>query len=686
MKIRLGVGHSWRGEAQAEGGPRDAFIFEVDGVNLVPEAVNESLLHVVSGLLDAVSALAVQQLPGGDVSLEDSHLELCLWRRPGHEVELSIVDLRAGVVRPRPMRLELPALVEAAMRCGRDLLRALPAEAWPTERRGLEKRLAALGGVVIDGATAGAEVAWRAERGERGDLRFIYDDVEGRAGRWARRAPGGLAYLLAPGTLEAGGAAVTGWPMLGLMRLARAASDGPQPLGEARLSPEAIFGAGLELCLSLRAHNPALASNPWLGALEVRCADGLKALRAPTPDLTPAPSSPGRPKAPGPPLATTGALRRVVLEERWSRPTESQDEGAQLKLARALVLVQSAGAVHAFDAKGRTRFRHEAPRGVAVGDTGRPLIAGPERLFYFGGRGASATWFRHHDGSALGSDLTEVGGVLVVGFGRHGASGFDALTGRERWRFDPPRTQRSHLSVLGPRVYVGTDAGALYAIDPADGQVRFRVRASLPCVWPALQYGALVVMVLSRGEHTVVFGCAPTSKRADEPAGALRWTTELALSTPCPPVADRSRLFLAGARDGRTFALCIGARGQVLWERALPCDAHSVRLLAWERGLVASDARGVCVRLSPDGEVRWVLGGSDDELSVPVAPTCARQVLVVPGPVVRLVHPGDGRVLAELPKAPRLNGLAVTRRLDLYAHTEPGTLTAYAVGSTLSVL
>jgi hypothetical protein len=688
VTIRFRVGASWKREARGPGGPRDAFTFEVDGVNLVPGATDEPLVHVVTGLLDAMYGLAVNGEPSGELSLEDVARELCFWRRPGLEVEVAVVDLAAGELKSRrPVVLELPALVEAAAHCGRALARALSSHERTAEGLAIEQKLSALSGSVIEPAAERPRLPFQAQRAPDAGLGYWYDDQDGRSRHWARKSRGGLAYLLAFGHVQAkGGAVEAGWPFLKLMALARAASDGPQRVGGVTVAPEAIFAAGLDLCLALRAHNPALGANPWLEALQLRCADGLKALKQPVPDRSPTVVSVERTAWGEAPLATQGALRQVSVNHLWTRLVALGDERGQLTLGTKLVVVHSLHAAHAFDATGATQFRRMALRGVAVAPTGETLLATSERLLLFPRTGRSATWARDHDGVTLGPTLTEAAGVWVTPLGRHGAIGLDPLTGRERWRFDPPHTQRSWLACVGPRVFVATDSGSLYALDAAEGQVRFRVRASLPYAGPSVLFGQVVVTVLNRGEHTVVFACTPAARGDATPAGTPRWTRELMLSTPSRVAVARGKLFVAGGREGRTWVVCLGRRGQVLWERSVPSDVRTVTLLPFDGGVLAGDARGVCTRLRSDGQVAWVLGGFDDELSQPIPLQLARHVLVVPGPTVRLVHPQDGRVLGKLATGPRLSDLAVDRRLNIYAFSEPNTLTAFAPGTVLSVL
>lgn len=61
-------------------------------------------------------------------------------------------------------------------------------------------------------------------------------------------------------------------------------------------------------------------------------------------------------------------------------------------------------------------------------------------------------------------------------------------------------------------------------------------------------------------------------------------------------------------------------------------------------------------------------------------------MLVVPGPVTRLVQPSGGRVLAELETSGHLLDVAVDSRLNLYVLREPGTLEHWAPAATLAVL
>jgi hypothetical protein len=69
-----------------------------------------------------------------------------------------------------------------------------------------------------------------------------------------------------------------------------------------------------------------------------------------------------------------------------------------------------------------------------------------------------------------------------------------------------------------------------------------------------------------------------------------------------------------------------------------------------------------------------------------VAPKLWRQVLVVPGPVLRLIDPKGGRTLGEMEVGPHLADVALGRNFDVFVYAEPGELSVYRPGALLSVV
>lgn len=699
-QIRFRIGQNWKREESGPGGPRDEFALELEGINLLPGANDEPLVRIITGLIDTVSALVIDGERAGQLSLEDVHLELCLWRTHGHELEVSVIDLSSPPRQVRaPITIDLAALVEAATKCARAFLRDVSKhrEALETELVALERKVKRLGEVVLEERSARDAAPWSAVRsadarppgdaavGNETSLGFSVRDDDGRTLAWSRKTRAGLPPLLFDGELtHASGAIKPGHPFLQLMGLARAATEGHAVFEGQRLAPQVVFVAGLELCLALRTRNPSLAANPYLEALQVRCSDGLIALRQPIPDTSAATVNAPRATAPGVPLAPVGELRRVGLQAKWARPAALGEEGGQILLLKKGLVVHSPHAVHAFSARGETAFRHLSPRGVGVAPSGLVLCSTSDRLTCY--QGKAPLWFRDHDGGRPGARFDEVDGVLLTLYGRRTAAGLSVLTGREIWRFEPPRTQTMTFARIGGRALIGTDGGTLYGLDVSDGQVRFRVKAGLPVVRPAVVAGKRALITLNRGEHSAIYLCDALAPGTTTPAGAIVWTRELILSSPSTPVTARGKAWVSGSRDGRTFVVCLGPRGQVLWEKTIATDARTTRLLAFEGGVIACDARGAAVRLLPDGSAEWVLGSSGDELNHAIEPLLRRRTLIVPGPVTRLVQPRGGRVVGELSTGARMLDLTADAKMTIFVLREPGSIETFVPSRAFAVV
>ncbi len=204
--------------------------------------------------------------------------------------------------------------------------------------------------------------------------------------------------------------------------------------------------------------------------------------------------------------------------------------------------------------------------------------------------------------------------------------------------------------------------------------------------WAPLVGRRRAVVVLNRGEHTAIYACDALTDARTMQAGAVAWQRELLLANPGPPAESRGRVWLGGARDNEAVIVALTSRGRPVWEKVVPLEPRSLRLLPFEGGVLVTDARGAALRLLPDGAVAWVLGAPGDELLSPIDPALRRRTLVVPGPLTRLVDPLGGRVLAELPTGPRVLDLKADARLNLYLLREPGTLETYAPGAALAVV
>jgi hypothetical protein len=681
------LGQRWRSHQEDGLSPRDSFGLEVDGVNVLPDASNEPLLQTVGRLVGAVLGLMKGER-SGQLSLDEAAQELCLWRTRATEVELSVVRLAPGGGQLPSLRIDLVELAQAAASCARQLVRDTQAgrAAPPTELTTLLERLDEIETSVLRIPAFPALAAWTLTRPRQLGLGFSLTDDAGRAGDWTRRSLASLTPLLIPGELiTRSGRTIEAVPFLALHALAKAASRDAALVGTEAVPPRVVYEAGLDLCLALRRHNTALSSNPWVEALQARCRDGLVALRQPPPPMAIDRPSPPR-TASEAPLVRSGVLRRVTLRLRWRCAADLGERGARLLLRRSGMTVSTPNALLEVSRRGGPVRRLGASRGLAVSPEGAVVAASESRVMAFGPESAGALWMRDHDGARLGPTLQVAEGTLVCPLDRHDLVGFDALTGRERWRFANPRGSRTFSSSLGGLILTGTDAGVIWAIDAKDGAPRLRLQGPWPCVTPPVPWGRGTLCVLNRGELTVVFACEAPAGLVKASSESILWNLELGLAQPSAPVVLRRRTFLGGVSGDRTLVVCLSSRGVQLWERQVPCSPRGLTLLPFEGGVIVCDSRGHITRLLPDGTTEWVSGIDTDPPDHHVAARLHRRLLVVPGSTVRIIEPRGGRTVGAIEIGPDLSALAVAQSFELFAYRESGELTAWRPDSLLAMV
>jgi outer membrane protein assembly factor BamB len=693
--IRFRLGQQWKREPGAEN-PLDAFGLELDGVELLAGASEEPLAQVVPSLVEAVVALQGGERTA-EVSLHEAHFELCFVRISSTEVELSVVSLArpARLVHPA-LIIDLPGLLEATARCARqwakDAAEAAPALLGSPAARALNKRLRTLERGLVAAPTELDPGRWRWESFPRsdGELSVVMSDSDGRSLAFHRRSTAPLPSLMCAGEVAVRGTRFrqVAPPFLTLLELTRRAlNEGGEStgLGEGEVvSSRAIFEGTLEWCVAMGARNPALSANPHLEALTDRCTRGLTALRP----IAPGSTSKGpeiRSEGPDRPLPVVGALRRLRFEPRWERSTEVGDHG-QLVLTRRGPVVLSPHAAWAFDGGGKSLHRRVDTHGVAVADDGTVIAANSARVTAFAAGKTEASWFRDHDAVTIGPRLVRAGQIWITSLAGRGVMAYSAITGRELWRLDPPRSQRGYFSVVGDRVLLATDGGSLYGLELSDGQARFRIRASLPFHFPAVAHGRRALGVLCRADRSVAFLTEVRPTRPEVVPGAVVWTHEFALARPCPPVVVRGITYVAGQHEDRAVVIAISRKGEQRWERTVPLLGARMALVSNGRGVIACDARGAAVSVSADGQLEWVLGAAGDELADLPLPALRRGVLVVAGEKIRAVDPRGGRVLAELQAGRGLLDVAIDGRLNVYALDDSGVLRAWKLGTTLAVV
>lgn len=616
----------------------------------------------------ALRALIVDRAATAQVSIEHPTRELCLLRQPGLGVELSVValDPEPQLVVPK-LSLELTELRSAVEQMTRGFVRSAGVSVPPEALVALERALKDATGRAITPFPVQAVEPWRFVK-ELGALKLELLDTDGRTLQ-VTKGSGGLSALLTEGTF----ATSSQPPFLALM-------------AEVRRRPSAeAFQLGLAVCAALHERQSGWATNPWVDALFVRCTEGLAALRSPTPDLGDAP----HPRASAPKqttLAPVGAPRRVTLTPRWSRPVALGEPKGRLLLSGKCVVAHTAHAAQVFSLAGKELRRVHAARGVAAAANGTVIVATDEKLSCLPPQARSACWIRDDGGIRLGPDLEEADGRWLTRLSARGIVALESMTGREAWRFDPPRTQKSVTTRLGDRLLVGTDAGELYGVDVHDGEVRFRIRGPAASQWPVAPLQRDGVAVFASSSQAVVTRFAALAQGAGKQAGAVSWTKPLPLESASAPVTVKGKIFIGGRSDGRGAIACLSGKGEVLWLRSVPLEGASISLSIFERGVIATDVRGAAVRLLPDGTTAWVVGGLEEPLARRVAPALMKGTLVLPGLSVRLIDALTGRVLASTPKEPELTSLAVSKKLELYTLAENGGLTRFDPAAVFAVI
>jgi len=725
--IRFRAGHSWKRERSAL--PKDSFSLQVDGMDLLGAATEESLTSLIPELISAVSNLTVRGKVLDQVSLPEAHLELAFQRR-GTEAEIRVVDLgRPARLLHRPVRVDLGELRDAAVGCGKGLIRDLDEASLEVRNsRGIRQMQRALfklkQGLLAPARTEYQQTGYSYRASAPGQYQFgfeLYDEndlllcPEG-ASSLASLLFTGSIHLQLPGGKSEPWHASSGLFLL-MLELSRQGADlchafeleedrfefapgGVLPLlridlvkrllqvdGRSYpLDPQAfargIFELGVAIAFAISAHNQAQSRNPYLMGMLSRCREGLSQLRAGTVAPTAKGSEalePNRGRTSARPLQIPGRLRRLRYAKSWEKHKLEPGESGRLIWSRAGPIFASSEMVCGWARDGQLLFRRLATHGAATSPEGCVVSAGADRLTGFVDQHKGARWIRSYDGTSLAPELLRRNGLFICVADSRIVLALSELTGREVWRVVPSRTREVHVTLQGSRVLLATESGTLLGADLDDGQVRYRLRVSLPFVGPAVAWGRRFAAVVGRGEqHAIV------SANANSAAGD--WMQELALAQPSSPLPRRNRVWVAGIRESNAVVCCLGAKGKLLIDRSLPLGPGPFHLLGVRDGVLITSRSGAAALFGPEGQVIWKLEPAGEELARAVAPCFSRGVLVVPGEQVRVVDPVSGDVLAKLRAGVELCDLKVDAKLGLYLLDEDGSLSAHKLLSHFAVV
>jgi len=698
-------------------------------VNLLPGAVEEPLVDEVSALLTAVASLHRGTRRLAQVSLTEAHLELVL-RRSGTDIDVQVASLSrpARLLRP-PLRLDAEELTEAARACGvaflQDLRGVAPRFLEEEPGRALEGALRELEHPTFLGREPKPRAfSLRVEPPGVPGFGFALDDEDDVLRRAAKDKGPALASLLCPGEVWLAlperpvAWRAQGPVFLTVLELTRQAADlaravevgeprfafepaGVRPeltldlkTGETRLGATglalgakelmaALFHLGQSLAVTLAGHERALAGNPYLVELTERCREGLSHLRdvvRPEKEGSAAPARSAPAAGSSRPLNVPGRLRRLRFESLWEQRKLADADAGRLMMSPKGLVYSSPDMACGFDRKtGKQQWRRAASHGVAASEDGYTLAASAVRLCGFPGKGPGASWMRGHEALRIGPRLLRHYGMLYTLADDRVALAIHEVTGREVWRQTPPRTRRGFLCVHAHRALLATDSGYLYGLGLADGQVRFRMSASLPFLGAPVPWAKHFVALLGQGASSALL-------LADAHTGESVWTHELSLALPSTPLPSGKRLYIAGELEGEGVLVCVDAGGQAKWQRALHLGPGPFALARLPGAVLVTSALGAAARVSDAGEVDWRVGAAGEQLTRALRPIVSRGVVLVPGERVRAVDPARGDVLAEVRAGVGLMSMQADSRLNLYFLDELGTLSAYRLGSHFTVV
>jgi outer membrane protein assembly factor BamB len=200
-------------------------------------------------------------------------------------------------------------------------------------------------------------------------------------------------------------------------------------------------------------------------------------------------------------------------------------------------------------------FRRSSP----VTATPRPEITAPVR---------EPAW-THDVGSPIWGDALVSDSLVLVGSDDGALHALDARTGKERWTFRAAGAVRARPTRVEDDVVFQADDGMLYRVGLADGAERWRVRiadrpaARLSLADPKTRYENTAAAVAASNNRLFVGTHEGHVLALEAKNGARVWDARTDDSVVATPLVSGDRI-IVGSFDGRVYALDV-ATGEKAW-------------------------------------------------------------------------------------------------------------------------
>ena len=373
-------------------------------------------------------------------------------------------------------------------------------------------------------------------------------------------------------------------------------------------------------------------------------------------------------------LALPGQLNRA-----W---TAKIGRGSESRARLASAPVVGGGRVYTIDTLANVRA-FDANTGAEVWTVG---VGAPEDR-----KGGISWWNGESTGAfgiLFGGGVSYDNGRVYATSGLGDVAAYDAATGSEIWRVRPAGPLRGAPSVANENLYVTTQDNQLFALNPADGSIRWQATGTLETA------GVFGTAAPAAASGTVVAGFSSgelTAYRYEN--GRVLWQDALSrtsISTAvsslsdidAEPVIDNGRVYSIG-QGGRMVALELNT-GQRVWEINVAGIATPWVVGEWI--FVVTDQAQLLAIARSTGRVKWMtqLPRWRDEKDKKgpltwVGPILAGERLILADSRghVTYVNPLDGAVLGTQDTEMGVSLSPVVANNTLYILHNNGTLTAW---------